>query len=81
MHTHFATLSENVKNLGSQLKIHFQSFHMSEIFCVILYMKHAILHKKKKNMLISLHLVQYKFAKVRFKNFPAQDVIYWKTFA
>ena len=53
MHEHFSTLFESVKNLGTELKIHFQSFqsiahNVSEIFCVILYLKHLIVHLKEK---------------------------------
>ena len=47
MHNLLSTLLESVKNHGTHLKIHFQPFrsifhNVSEIFCVILYMKQAI---------------------------------------
>ena len=46
--------------------------NISEMFCVILYIRNAIVHLKK-NMLISLHLVQYKFAKKKaLKNPPCK---------
>ena len=65
---------EVFKNHVTQLTVYFQTFrsiahNTSEIFCVIAYMKHAIVHLKK-NMLIAIHLVQYKFAKIRFKSSP-----------
>ena len=49
MHKHFSILLESVKNHETQFKIRFQSFqsiahHISENFCVILYMKHAFAH-------------------------------------
>ena len=52
MRKHFLTLLESVKNHVTQLKMHFQPFqstvhNVSEIFCVILYVKHAIVHTKK----------------------------------
>ena len=52
MYKHFSILLKSIKNHGTQLKIHFQRFqsiahNISEIFCLILYMKHAIVHIKK----------------------------------
>ena len=52
MHKHFSALLESVKNRETQLKVHFQSFrsiahNVQDIFCVILYLKHAIMHLKE----------------------------------
>ena len=52
MFKHFSALLESVKNHVTQLKIHFQPFrsiahNTSEMFYVILHVKHAIVHHKK----------------------------------
>ena len=57
------------------MKIHIQPFrsiayNISEIFCVIPFMKHAFEHLKCVHFITFSDLVQYKYAKVRFKNFP-----------
>ena len=66
-------------NHETQFKIYIHFFpiiahNASVIFCMILYMKNAIVHLKKR--INSVHLVQYLFVKIHFKNFRND----WKTF-